>query len=288
MASILPSPEIELPNEPTICGDTCAFRLCRRNADKAPNSIGRSMLINAASIPVICNPRLGSISLVNTGKPQIYTPTGYVNLQQYLLNEGLGDVGEKAFTDESLFKQIDGRFGRDQGISSSFNAEQYSALKDRCIVLPVVSFRSDIDGLVERRNSPLSDCVSFRAKAPKMHVEYVWTFASDDFDLQVTTPSGAVINTENKRGGKGRLVKNIGAQKCRFITHARESIVFNDAFDAGKYVIRITNSGRCPRLPGKNPFALYAVRVFVDGQVIFRTAGRAIGKTFQEDYDFTA
>lgn len=206
----------------------------------------------------------------------------------------MGDVGKKAFRDLLLPAQINGQYTGEKGISSTFNAEQYGELKDACIVLPVVSFRrligngdEAIIGPKETRNEALIDCVSFRTKAPTLHIELVWTRASDDLDLEVTEPNGSVINVANPISETGNKIPTIdgGADNslCGYVKVSRESIVYDDKAQSGRYTIRVKTAGRCPKVGDKNRFAIFVVKVYVNGQHYDESHGQALGKNFKQD-----
>lgn len=138
----------------------------------------------------------------------------------------------------------------------------------------------------QRLRNTFVDCVSFTTAAPKLHFELVWTVASDDLDLEVTEPNGDTINYLTPVSSNGHLEQNNGRGGCGKFLVAGESIVFESLAEAGQYSITVKNSGRCPKTGVINRFAVYALRVFVDGQVAFRTVQRAVGVNYSRSYQF--
>lgn len=148
---------------------------------------------------------------------------------------------------------------------------QQDFLDDLCVVLPIRSYGVvEKDGSITRVSggSP-RQCVSFRTRNPMVLIELSWDSA-DDFDLEITEPSGTVVSRDAPDAGVGELNNDNNVGACAIMIPAgKEAVLYRqeDELMSGDYTATIKHFNNCGG--GRTR---YRLRVIVDGDVVvFKT-----------------
>lgn len=251
------------------CGKQCQFRMCRLG-DRSLRPKGTFTFMRAPFTSlsgVICLPgqnvtnlRSGEAMVAQKNDPNM--------------------VPISKFSPPGLMPNFRKRFFRffplqfvpnEQGIGRLPTVgNQQDFLEELCVVLPIRSYDL-VEGDKVTRVGPggRRQCVSFRSRNPRVLVELSWD-SSDDFDLEVTEPSGMVVTRENPDAGNGKFNNDNLVGLCGTgIPAGKEAVLYRQDRELipGDYTATIRQFNNCGQ--GRTR---YRLRIIMDGKVvIFRT-----------------
>lgn len=268
------------------CASRCTFRACKLSGvldDLRPS--GTTVLIRdhrVASTPFLCLPGLKLGRILLTGEALVTPVKGggaFVPISSYQ-PLGLRPRYPKNYfgLSEISFPPLPGKYGISH-VPSSGN--QFETANDICVLIPIQRyelFRAD-GSLRTVNTNDLSDCISYRVRAPKLLIELSWD-SSDDLELIVREPqpSSFVISNDNMNAPSGgRLINDHPLFSCTDQQAGREQVRYlqDHTPPSGEYTVLGRHFENC----GKGPTA-WNVAVVYNG--VRFASGRGRSNTFND------
>lgn len=274
----------------------CSFRFCNINTGKA-GRVARRFNIQAANLatitPVICRRSFTDnvARILTTGEPVIIEDGPKV-LETPLKDWTPPNLSPNFppnffFAGDSLVVNRSGLYRKE------YAGNQRFFINETCIKLPILSYQKIPRGggdpiNVTTRGRKKRDCVSFVPFPTNLKIRFEWD-TSDDLDLVVTEPGGAVLNKFDREGSVcGTLRRDDGTDGCfgrgPGPAGGAETIQYRTCDPPlGVYQIRAEHFSNC----GRDGETTWRLTVSREGVIIREMSGVSDGNLSSDIFDTT-